>query len=419
MTSRILLAIALVSAPALPAQMAGSSSDGAVTRLTQDLIALTADTMDGRGVGTRGIDLAAQYIASRFKEVGLGPALHGSYFHEFIVRGDAPAVAHTNLGGTAARNVVGIVRGSEWPGSFVVIGAHYDHLGFGGMGSLDPDSTGVVHNGADDNASGTTALIEAAGIIATRQPKRSVVVIAFSGEELGLLGSTSFVKDAPIPIDSIYAMINMDMVGRLRGSRLALFGANSAMELPGILDEVNKAFGLKLAASGDGYGRSDHSSFYVAGRPVVHFFTGTHEDYHRTTDDWEKLNVAGIDTIARFAADLTMALAARPEPLTYVAAPPPAPATGGGYGAYLGSIPDMTESPGGVRLTGVRAGSPAAEAGLTGGDILTRIGDFEIGDLYDMTDALRSYKPGDTVWVVAKRGDREIRVRVTFGRRGG
>ena len=419
MTSRILLAIALAAAPCLTAQMAGGSNGGSVTRLTQDLIALTADSMDGRGVGTRGIDLAAQYIADRFREIGLAPALRGSYFHDFFVRADAPAVAHTNLGGSTARNVVGIVRGSEWPGSFVVIGAHYDHLGFGGMGSLDPDSTGVVHNGADDNASGTTALIEAAHLIAAQRPKRSVMVIAFSGEELGLLGSTSFVKDAPIAIDSIYAMVNMDMVGRLRGGRLALFGANSAVELPGILDQVNEAFGLELGASGDGYGRSDHSSFYVAGRPVVHFFTGTHEDYHRTTDDWEKLNVEGIDTIARFAAHLAMALAARPEPLTYVAAPPPAPATGGGYGAYLGSIPDMTESPGGVRLTGVRAGSPAEEAGLAAGDILIQIGEFEIGNLYDMTDALRSHKPGDTVWVVAKRGDSEIRVSVTLRRRGG
>ena len=418
MTSRILLFITLVSAPAVTAQVTGGSNGPSLPRLQRDLMTLTADSMDGRGVGTRGIDLAARYIAERFREVGLAPALDGSYFHEFVVRADAPAVAHTTLGGTVARNVVGIVRGSEWPGSFVVIGAHYDHLGLGGMGSLDPDSTGVVHNGADDNASGTAALLEVARLVAQARPKRTVVAIAFSGEELGLLGSTSFVKDAPIALDSIYAMINMDMVGRLRGRRLDLFGANSAEELPAILDEVNESFGLELAASGDGYGRSDHSSFYAAGRPVVHFFTGTHEDYHRTTDDWEKLNIEGIDEVARFAADLTLALAARPQPLTYVAAPPRASASGGGYGAYLGSIPDMTESPGGVRLSGVRAGSPAEEAGLAAGDILTRIGDFEIGNLYDMTDALRSHKPGDTVWVLAKRGEREIRVRVTFGRRG-
>jgi predicted metalloprotease with PDZ domain len=245
------------------------------------------------------------------------------------------------------------------------------------------------------------------------------VVIAFSGEELGLLGSASFVKDAPIPIDSIHAMINMDMVGRLSGRSLAVFGANSATEFPAILEDVNRAYNFELNASGDGYGRSDHSSFYVAGRPVVHFFTGTHEDYHRTTDDWDKLNLDGIAEVARFASDLALVLAARPEPLTYVEAPPPTPVAGGGYGAYLGTIPDMTENPGGVRLTGVRSGSPADRAGLTAGDVIVKIGEFEIGDLYDMTDALRSHRPGDTVWLVARREDGEVRVRVTFGRRGG
>lgn len=417
MTSRLPLALAIAIAAPLSAQSATNGSS--VLRLTQDVRTLAADSMDGRGIGTRGIDRAAEYIASQLRSAGVEPLLADSYFHDFFIRADAPAVAHTNLGGSAARNVVGVIRGTTWPASYVIVGAHYDHLGFGGMGSLDPDSTGVVHNGADDNASGATALLEAARLLVDARPKRSVIVIAFSGEELGLLGSASFVKEAPIPIDSIYAMINMDMVGRLTGKRLAVFGANSASEFPGILEALNGEYGFDLDASGDGYGRSDHSSFYVAGRPVVHFFTGTHEDYHRTTDDWDKLNIEGMAEVARFASDLALVLAGRAEPLTYVEAPPPKRAASGGYGAYLGTIPDMTESPGGVRLTGVRSGSPADRAGLTGGDIIVQIGEFEIGDLYDMTDALRSHRPGDAVWVVAKRGDGEVRVRVTLGRRGG
>ncbi len=157
MTSRLPLIVALTFASSLSAQTATNGTS--IRRLTQHLRTLAADSMEGRGVGTRGVDLAADYIAAQFREAGVAPMLAGSYFHEFVVRADAPAVAHTNLGGSVARNVVGIIPGAVWPASYVVVGAHYDHLGLGGMGSLDPDSTGVVHNGADDNASGATALL--------------------------------------------------------------------------------------------------------------------------------------------------------------------------------------------------------------------------------------------------------------------
>ena len=407
-------------------------------RVLADVRYLAADAREGRGVGTEGLRDAAQYIAAGFSRSGLRPGgPDGSYFQPFTIPADAPAVLHTKLGGTATQNVVAVLpgRSAKLRGQVVVIGAHYDHLGLGGFGALDdPDSTGRVHNGADDNASGTAAVLEVARLLRGRHPSRTIVLIAFSGEELGDLGSAYFVKHPLVePVDSIYAMLNMDMVGRLRNNRLLALGAGSAREFPALLDSLNAvgtraggtadsagaATRFDLKASGDGWGPSDHATFFAAKRPVLHFFTDLHEDYHRSTDDWEKINAGGVARVAGFVADVVRALADRPEPLTFVDAPPPQAAAGGqGYGAYLGTIPDMSESPGGVRLSGVRAGSPAEQAGLKAGDIITAIGAKAVANLYDMTDALRSHQPGDTVIITAKRGDAEIRVTAVLGKRG-
>ncbi|MGH9261994.1 MAG: PDZ domain-containing protein, partial [Acidimicrobiales bacterium] len=174
-----------------------------------------------------------------------------------------------------------------------------------------------------------------------------------------------------------------------------------------------------LKASGDGWGPSDHSSFYAAKRPVLHFFTDVHDDYHRSTDDWQRINANGVSAIARYVAEVARALANRPEPLTFVDAPRPQLASAGGRTtASLGTIPDMSESPGGVRLTGVRSGSPAERAGILAGDIITEIGGMRVADLYAMTDALRAHQPGDTVVVVVKRGADELRLTAVLGRRG-
>ena len=186
-----------------------------------------------------------------------------------------------------------------------------------------------------------------------------------------------------------------------------------------LLDSVNTGYGLTLGAQDDPWGRSDHSSFYAAGIPVIHFLTDTHEDYHRTTDDWEKINVDGIERIAMYAADLAWALATRTTVLTYTDHPRPQQTMAGGYGAWLGTIPDMSSSPGGVRLTGVREGGPAQVAGIRGGDIIVQIGKFAVKDLYDMTEALRSFKPGDVATVAVMRDGERAEMTVTFGKRGG
>lgn len=399
----------------------------AARRALADISYLAADAREGRGVGTRGLEESGQYLATAFKQIGLAPGgTAGSYFQTFTIAPDAPAAAHANAGGKTIRNVIGVLRGRDPSrrGEVIVIGAHYDHLGYGGFGALDdPDSTGKVHNGADDNASGTTALLEVARRLVKQHLPRTVVFIAFSGEELGDLGSDYFVKHPTVPIDSIYTMLNMDMVGRLRNARLIVSGAATTQEFPALLDSLNHAGGgdprFDLRASGDGWGPSDQASFYGAKRPVLHFFTDLHGDYHRSTDDWDKINIVGLEQVADFVAMMATALAQRTTALTFVNAPPPPTTMGGaGYGAYLGTIPDMSGSPGGVRITGTRAGSPAEKAGLTAGDIITAIGAKAVANLYDMTDALRSHQAGDTVLIVVKRDTTEVRLTAVLGKRG-
>ena len=418
-----MLVTSLLIAARLAAQSPDTLTPGA-HRALDALRYLAADAREGRGVGTRGLEESGTFLATAFRQIGLTPGGTDGYFQPFTIAPDAPAAIHSNVGGKSIRNVIGVLpgRSAARRGETVVIGAHYDHLGLGGFGALDdPDSTGQVHNGADDNASGTAALLEVARQLARRPLDRTIVFIAFSGEEEGDLGSEYYVKHPTLPVDSIYAMLNMDMVGRLRNARLSATGAATAQEFPALLDSLNRAGGrprFDLQASGDGWGPSDHASFYAAKHPVLFFFTGLHSDYHRTTDDVDKIDVNGLERVAEFVADVATALANRPGALTFVAAPPPQmSSSGSGYGAYLGTIPDMSESPGGVRITGTRAGSPAERAGLAAGDVITVIGTKTIANLYDMTDALRAHQPGDTVLIVVKRDTTLLRLTAVLGKR--
>lgn len=387
-----------------------------------DIKYLSNDRLSGRMTGSPGADSAAAYLARRFQQVGLQPAA-GGWFQSFTVAKEAPMAQHARLAGLRSKNVIGLLPGHDpvLRNQTVIVGAHYDHLGLGEFGSLDPDSTGRVHNGADDNASGTAMLIQIAARLAASPPARTVVFIGFSGEELGLLGSSYYVHQPIYPLATTIAMINLDMVGRLRNKRLIVYGSRTAKEFPALLDSLNWYAGFDLKARGDGYGPSDQSSFYAAGLPVLHIFTDLHEDYHRTTDDWQKINLDGFRQVTDFTVGLITALANRTTPLTQVA-PDPAGNTEAsdlqGYGAYLGTVPDMTDNPGGVRLLGVRAGSPAEKAGLRGDDIITRIGNMDVPDLQAMTAALRSHEPGDTVDIVIKRGRQVTTLRATLGIRG-
>ena len=403
---------------------------GPEAAVRRDLSVLAADSMGGRFTGSPGGDAAARYLAKRFGEIGAKPGAPG-WLQEFTL---APDLAATKEIPEAERprrgaNVVAVVRGRDpqLANEYVAVGAHYDHLGHGQARSSSLGGQGEIYNGADDNASGTVALLEIARRLVAAPPKRSVVLIAFSGEELGLLGSAAYVKTPAVPLDRTIAMVNLDMVGRLRDDGLMIFGSETAAEFPALLDSLNRTAKFALKHTGDGLGRSDQQSFYLAGKPVLHLFTNVHEDYHRPSDDWEKINVPGLVRVAAFTTELVRAIADRPAPLALVSKPPAAhpPVSGSqqavsaGYGAYLGSIPDMSVGGPGVRLSGVRAGSPADRAGLREGDVLLRIGTFEVEDLQAMTDALRAHRPGDTAMVRFRRGERVDSVAVVFGRRGG
>jgi hypothetical protein len=409
-----ILAAAVLSSPAA----AQTSAD----RLLADVRYLSDDRLEGRLTGAAGADSAAAYVARRFAEVGLSPG-PGGWFQDFVVSPDAPAARHAPVAGARGRNVIGVLPGTDpkLRGETIVVGAHYDHLGLGGAFALDPDSAGTVHNGADDNASGTAALIDIARRLARRAPARSVTFVAFGGEELGLLGSAHYVREAAHAVRTI-AMLNLDMVGRLRRDRLVVYGTGSATEFQPLLDSLNRSAKFELALRPDGYGPSDQSSFYAAGIPVLHFFTNVHEDYHRSTDDWQRIDPAGLERVAAFGADVAAVLANRRAGLTFVSLPVTAhggSATGtGGYGAYLGTVPDMSGTENGVRLAGVRAGSPAEKAGLKADDVITKIGDYEVPDLEAMTGALRSYKSGDTVEIVVRRGAELTTLTATLGTRG-
>ena len=307
----------------------------------------------------------------------------------------------------------------------VVIGAHYDHLGFGGRHSLAPDSA-VPHVGADDNASGTATVLEIARQLAAKPEARGVeiVIALFSGEEEGTLGSTYFNRVLPKNV-KMRAMINLDMVGRLRDNRATILGAASAEEWSGLLSAACAEAAINCAASPEGgFGPSDQMPFYAAGTPVVHFFTGSHADYHKPSDTADRINAAGAAQIATAVVALAKRVTSGQVVLTLQRmAGPPAEGDARSFNASLGTIPDYAGPPAGatgVLLAGVRGGAPAERGGLRRGDILTKLGVHAIGGVEDLMYALNASKPGETVTAVVKRDGKELKLQVTFeeGRRG-
>jgi hypothetical protein len=315
------------------------------------------------------------------------------------------------------KNVIAVLEG-QGPNAeeTIVIGAHYDHLGRGGVGSLAPGST-EIHNGADDNASGTSALLEVARMITSsgKRPGRRIVFMAFSGEERGLLGSEHYVKNPLFPLDKTVAMLNMDMVGRLKDEKLILQGADTATEFLPYIEEANKAAGFKIAHQPGGFGPSDHASFYPKHIPVMHFFTGLHPDYHRPSDDADKVDLAGMRRVSQMVYDVAMKIAEAPARPTFKEGAQPAPQKGsGGDRPYFGSIPDFGEPKNGFSISGVSKGGPAEKAGLKAGDVITRLGDNKIGNLDDFDAALRKFKAGDKVKVAVRRGDQSLTLEATL-----
>ena len=317
------------------------------------------------------------------------------------------------------RNVIGIVPGRG--GEAVVVGAHYDHLGLGPFGSLDPAPDGKVHHGADDNASGVAGLLELARpLAAAGAHERSLVFIAFGGEELGTLGSSYFVKNPVPPLDRVTAMVNLDMIGRLREDALDVHGVGSSPAWRSFMDEANRGPGLKLKVHEGGYGPSDHSPFYAAGLPVFFAFTGAHEDYHRPSDTADKINAAGLVKVVDLVEGVVAAAAQSPQRIAFTRVPADKEEQQGGprgFRVWVGGIPDYSEEGVGVRFTGVGPGSPAEKAGLRGGDVLLRFGTKEIRNIYDYTYALGEKKPGDVVTLIVKREGKDVPLEITLGSR--
>lgn len=435
---RVLCALLVVAASACrSAAVVPGPRTADSASIQRDIAYLASDALEGRGIGTAGNDSAAAYIARRFEALRLGePAracdsvwrtgfCEGRYRQRFVAR--SVIAAHAGMPAEIpTRNVVAVLRGRDpvLREQYLVIGAHMDHLGRATLGALDARAGDVIRNGADDNASGTSAVLELARLLARRPPKRSVIFALFSGEEIGLLGSQYFVQHPPVPLERVSAMLNFDMVGRLTSDQLMVIGVGSAAELAGVVDSANVEPKLAVRAVPDGMGGSDHASFLIAGVPAVHFFTGLHADYHRASDDVEKVNVGGITRVVDLAERVAREIADRPALLTRTRAPRDpqvviAPSPSRGARPYLGSVPDMSAvDVKGVRLSDVTAGSPAERAGLRKGDIVVELEGTAVTDLQSYSDALYAHRPGDEVTIVVLRDGERVSVRATLGTRG-
>jgi len=319
-------------------------------------------------------------------------------------------------------NVIGILRGTDPSAKAIVLGAHYDHLGRGNESSLAPSQIGKIHNGADDNASGTSGLIELARVLsAGPRLKRTLIFAAFSGEEVGLLGSKFMAEHPPVPLDQIDAMFNMDMIGRPKGGKVLIGGVGTSPGFASLLERAGQGRALKIEPSKGVESASDHEEFYQKGVPVLFFFSGLHEDYHKPSDDWDKIDKNGIADITKIVWSATTELGGGGEDLEFVKAveskDPHSRGTGGGFGAYFGSIPDYGAQEHGVKLAGVKEGSPAAAAGVKEGDIIIKFGSHEIADIYDYTDAIKERHPGDVVDVIVMRDGKEVALKATLASR--
>ncbi|MDP1889582.1 MAG: M20/M25/M40 family metallo-hydrolase [Gemmatimonadaceae bacterium] len=407
----------------------------AADQMRSDVTFLASRALEGRGTGTAGNDSAAVFIARRYNALRLAS----------IAQADRPSCATGGVIGKAecfvlpftasvpvryarprllkTQNVAAIIPGSgPLAGEYVIVGAHFDHVGRDSASARDPEKGPVIRPGADDNGSGTVAVMEIARRIAQRPTNRSVIVVNFSGEELGLLGSLRFANNLPVPKEKVQAMVNLDMVGRMRNDKLIVYGVATATEMKGIVDSANVEPKLTLAAVGDGEGPSDHAAFYRKDLPVLHLFTDLHDDYHSAADVADRLNYAGLVRIADYTERVVRALADRPGRLTFQrvqTAGANRPSARPGGGAYLGSVPDMGAADvKGMQLSGVRPGSPAEKGGLKAGDIIIKFGAKTINNIYDYTDALGSHKPGDVVEVIVQRVGGQVTLQITLGTRG-
>ncbi len=325
-----------------------------------------------------------------------------------------PIKAETN-------NIIGIIEGKDpvLKNEYIVIGAHMDHLGDGlKYGSLYEGHEAEIHNGADDNASGVAGVLELAQYYASKKKelKRSIIFMTFSGEEAGLIGSAHFVKSDLIKKYNIVSMINLDMIGRLTDNKLSIGGTGTSSIWQGLLDSLNKTYNFTAAYSKDGYGPSDHASFYGKDIPVLFFFTGLHKDYHKPSDDWNYVNFDGEAKVLNMVVGVTSYIDSYPGKIDFIKVAEEKKETNMGFRVTLGVIPDYSSTKEGLEITGVKSGGVAEKAGLQAGDVITKLGQYDIKNIYDYTDALSKFKPGEDSEVTFIRGTETKTVKFTFAK---
>ena len=384
-------------------------------KIREDVAFLADDKLEGRKTGTEGEKAAAEYISKRFKDLGLEPKGTDGYFQTFTFKPKTDPhseVKYTTVNSDSTitgTNIIGYIDNGA--PKTIIIGAHYDHLGYGGDNSLYRGEEKAIHNGADDNASGVAIMLNLASKLKNTNKGNNYLFMSFSGEEMGLLGSNYFVKNATLDLDSVNYMFNMDMVGRLKqDSTLAVYGVGTTPVFKHVINASNNKF--KLIEKESGVGPSDHTSFYLNDIPVLHFFTGQHEDYHKPSDDFDKLNYEGMETISNYIYDIITdlddngELAFRKTKNESEDAPR--------FKVTLGVIPDYMFDGKGMRLDGVSEDKPAQKAGLQKGDVVIQLGENEITDMMSYMKALSKFEKGSTTTVKVQRGDKIVEAPVTF-----
>lgn len=338
---------------------------------------------------------------------------------------DATAKIEVNISPVRAEtnNVIAFLEGNDpvLKNEVIIIGAHKDHVGYGAYGSLYNGKDKQIHNGADDNASGTAGLLEIAQKLSAQRKdlKRSVLFMAFGAEEAGLLGSAFFTKSKEFQDMNVAAMLNMDMIGRMADNKLIIYGTGTSPVWDKLIDSLNMNYNFSITKTPDGFGPSDHSSFYTKNIPVLHFFSGTHSDYHSPTDDVEKINISDEEKIANLVLDVAMVIDdadAKPE-FTKVVTSNNETKSMGNIKVYVGTIPDYSSTVEGMKLAGVKEGSPAEKGGLIAEDIIIKFGKKDVKNIYDYMYAMAEFKPGEEAEVVVLRKNEPVTLKITLGSR--
>ncbi len=382
--------------------------------IESDVAFLASDALEGRQTGTEGEKKAAEFITKRFKDLGLTEKGTEGFLQPFTFKPktnphDEVKFDVNGDGTITGNNVIGYLDNQAE--NTIIIGAHYDHLGFGGEGSLYRDSIKAIHNGADDNASGVAILLDVAKNLKDKNTNNNYLFMAFSGEEMGLLGSNYFVKNPTIDTKKVSYMINMDMVGRMKkDSTLAVYGTGTSPIFKQVLKSHNDNF--KLVQQESGVGPSDHTSFYLADIPVLHFFTGQHEDYHKPGDDTEKLNYDGMHLISDYIFNIISDLDNNGK-LAFRKTKNESDSTPR-FKVGLGVIPDYLFDGEGMRIDGISEDKPAQKAGLKKGDIVVQLGDSTVTDMMSYMRALSIFEKGNSTKVIVKRGTEKVEKVINF-----